>query len=551
MRALLVWICLVLCAGVIASGCGNSNASAGAGEAGPPQHGGQVVLGMDQEPPCLNTMLVCGGMAAAGMMTTPLWDSFLAIDDKGKRFALIATEIPTVENGQVKTVGGKMSVSMGIKQEAHWSDGKPITCDDMEFTWKTIMNDKWQIGSRLGWDLIEGIDCPTPKKIVVRFSKPYAPYLSVVGTAPLPKHDIEGKDFNTYLNAGAPVTSGPFILGYWKRSVEFVLKRNPDYWNKGKNDLPYLDSLKYTFIKDTNTMKIQLRTGEVDWINPPPDTSIIDELKTYPRAKYQSVPGGYWENFAFNTEAPPTNDVNVRKAIAHAINRTQLTDVILRGQTTPLNSTLLPAAKDFYEPAWKQYDYNPATTKQLLEKAGYQRQGAWYVKGGKPLAITFKTTAGNALREKVAQLLQQSFKKVGIKMEIATELPQVFFTQTLPNGKYQTAEWAFSSSLDPSQTSLFSCDQIPTKKNNFQGSNNYRYCNKEVTRLLTLADVSPDLDKRAAALKQAQRLMADDVPVLPMYQRPETVAYTQRVQGIKDNPLGGQQWNVAEWWVTK
>lgn len=543
-------IAAVLTAAMLAAGCGGNAQAGNPAAAGPPKHGGQVILGMDQEPPCLNTMLVCGGMAAAGLMTSPMWDSFIIVDQQGRHIPLMATEIPSTENGGVTTENGKMVVKMGIREEAHWSDNVPVTCDDLVFTWQTIMSDKWQIGSRLGWDQIDTIECPTPKQIVVRFSKPYAPFLSVVGTAPMPKHDIEGKDFNTYLNAGAPVSSGPFKFGYWKRNVEYVLERNPNYWNKGTNDLPYLDRLKYTFIKDTNTMKIQLRTGEADWIYPPPDTSLVDELKSYPRARFQSIPGGYWENFAFNTATAPTNDENVRKAIAFSIDRKQLTEVVLRGQTVPLNSTLLPAAKDFYTPAWEGYTFDPKQAQALLEQAGYTRSGQYYVKGGKPLTITFSTTAGNALREKVAQLLQQTFKKIGIQMEIKTELPQVFFAQTLPSGKYQTAEWAFGSSVDPTQTSLFSCDQIPSKANNFMGSNNYRWCNKEATRLLKLADASPDVAKRSAALKEVQRIMAEEIPLLPLYQRPDTVAYTERVQNVKNNPLGGQLWNVSEWWVT-
>jgi peptide/nickel transport system substrate-binding protein len=542
---------LLIAAAIVVGGCGSDATADGPQSAGTPQRGGQVVLGMDQEPPCLNTYLICGGMAAAGMMAAPMWDSFIAVDDSGTRFPLMATEIPTTENGGVVFEGGKMTVRMGIRSEAAWSDGKPVTCDDMVFTWKTMMDDRWQIGSRLGWDQIESITCPTSKKMVVKFSKPYAPYVSLVGAAPLPKHDIEGKDFNTYLNAGAPVTSGPFTFGYWKRNVEYVLTRNPKYWNRGTNDLPYLDSLKYTFIKDTNTMKVQLRTGEVDWINPPPDTSLVDELKSYPRAKFQSIPGGFWEHFAFNTSVAPTNDVNVRKAIAHTIDRKELTEVVLRGQTEPLNSTLLPAMKDFYIPAWEQYTFDPKKAASYLEQAGYQKNGTYFEKDGKPLTVSFKTTAGNALREKVAQLLQQKFKNVGIRLEIETELPQVFFAQTLPSGKFQTGEWAFGSSVDPTQTSLFSCDQVPSKANNFSGSNNYRWCNEEATRLLKLADVTPDLAKRAAALKDVQRIMAEEIPLLPLYQRPETVAYTQRVQNIRNNALGGQLWNVAEWWVTQ
>ena len=82
------------------------------------------------------------------------------------------------------------------------------------------------------------------------------------------------------------------------------------------------------------------------------------------------------------------------------------------------------------------------------------------------------------------------------------------------------------------------------------GSNNYRWCNEDATRLLKLADSSPDVAQRSKALHEVQRIMAEEVPLLPLYQRPDTVAYTERVQNIKNNPLGGQLWNVADWWVT-
>ena len=542
---------LLFAAPVVLSGCGSASASAAANPTGPPKHGGTVIVGLDQEPSCINVTLVSCSMATAQMVAAPLWDSFIASDDKGQRYPLLATDIPTVANGQVKTVGSNMVVTMGIKPEAHWSDGVPITCEDFDFTWKTTMSNKWQIGSRIGWDKISKVDCADPHTIVATFSEPYAYYLAVLGSAPFPKHDLEGKDFNTYLNDAAPVTSGPFRMTSWKRGVEIDFTRNTDYWNKGVNDLPYLNALKFIFIKSTNTLKVQLRTGEVDWINPPPDTSLLDELKTYPRSKFQSVPGGYWENFAFQTQAKPMDNVDVRRAIAYAIDRKQLTDIVLRGQTSPLQSVLLPWQKDFFTPAWEQYTYSPDKVTEHLKAAGYTKSGTYWTKGGKPLEFTFKSTAGNSLREKVAQLLQQNFKQVGIKMDIAMELPQVFFGQTTIQGQYQTGEWAWSSSLDPRLTEMFACDQIPSKSNNNEGKNNYRWCNQEVTKLLHASDVEPDITKRGDLIKQAQVLMGNDVPLLPMYQRPETVAYANRLQNIKDNPLGGQFWNVAEWWVTQ
>jgi peptide/nickel transport system substrate-binding protein len=413
------------------------------------------------------------------------------------------------------------------------------------------MDERWLVGGRLGWDKIKSVDCSNPKLIVTHWMEPYAPFLRIMSAAPLPAHELRGKDFNKFWNDRVTVSNGAFKFDHWSRSVEYVLKRDPNYWNAGKNDLPYLDTLTYRFVKDTNTMKIQLRTGEVDWINPPPDTSLIDELKTFPRSSFQSIPGGYWEHIAFQTKRPPLDNVNVRRGIAFAIDRKQLTDVVLRGQTEPLDSPLLPAAKDYYEPVFKDFVYDEKQVAENLTKAGYKRDGQWWTKDGKPLTIVFKSTAGNALRMKVAQVLQQAFKHNGIKMEIALELPAVFFGQSTIGGKYDLAEWAWSSDVDPTQTGLFACDQIPSSKNKFEGSNYYQWCNAKATAALHEADRSPDTATRAAQLKIAQEVLAQEVPLLPLYQRPDTVAYSNRLHGIRNNPLGGQLWNPYDWWVSE
>ncbi|MBC7461322.1 MAG: hypothetical protein H7287_08160, partial [Thermoleophilia bacterium] len=103
---------------------------------------------------------------------------------------------------------------------------------------------------------------------------------------------------------------------------------------------------------------------------------------------------------------------------------------------------------------------------------------------------------------------------------------------------------------DPSQRTLFSCDQIPSEANDFQGNNNYRYCNEDVTKWLKAADVEPDVAKRGALTQRVQVQMRKDMPVLPIYQRPDTVAYTDRAKGLSNNPFGGLTWNTYDWSVT-
>jgi peptide/nickel transport system substrate-binding protein len=541
---------LLIAASAVASACGANADSAGA-TSGAPLHGGAITIAMEQAPNCLNVWIVCGGMAATSTITSPIFDSLIITNSDGKYVPQLATEVPTTKNGGVVILpGGGMRVTMHLQPTARWSDGVPITCDDMKFTQSTMMDNRWMVTSRTGYELVKSVDCPDPRTIVYVFKERYAPFIGVVGGTPLPKHILAGKDFNTYFNDSIPISSGPFMFKKWDRSVDIELVRNPHYWNAGSEKKPLLDTLRYIFVPDTNTLKIQLRTGEVDIASVQPDTSVREELKSFPRGGYQIKPGVYWEQLAFNTSKAPTNDPNVRKAIAYSIDRKQITDTVLRHQVGELDSTLLPAQADYYTPAWADVIANQKTAEGYLEKSGWKKSGAYYMKNGRPLAIVFKSTAGNNLRLKVAQLLQQELRQNGIKMEIALEPPTVFFGTSTIQGAYDIALWAWSSGADPTQRTLFSCDQIPTTANGFAGNNYYRYCNDDVTKWLKQADVEPDVAKRAALIKQVQNQMRADMPVLPIFQRPETVAYTDRAKGLVNNPMGGLTWNTAEWSVT-
>lgn len=540
---------LLLAVAALASGCGAAADSASADA--PRVRGGTVTVGMDQGPQCLNSMIVCGGMSATTVITGPLFDGLLDVDANGAYVPRLATEVPTTENGGVvETPAGGMVVTMHLLREGRWSDGVPITCDDVRFTQQLRMDDRWMIRSRTGYDLVTSVDCPDPLTVVYRFKERYAPFLGIVGGAPLPKHVLAGKNFNTYMNEGIKVSSGPFVFDHWDHSVEIVLKRNPHYWNAGADDHPWLDTIRYVFVADSNTLKIQLRTGEVDVVNVQPDTSVKQELEAFPRGGFQIKAGVYWEQLAFNTSKAPTNDPNVRRAIAFSINRQQITDTVLRKQVGELQSTLLPAQKDYFVPAWADVKADTKVAQKYLEASGWKKTGAYYTKNGKPLTIMFKSTAGNVLRLKVAQLLQQELKASGIRMEIALEPPTVFFGQSTIQGSYDIALWAWSSGIDPSQRTLFSCDQIPTESNDFEGNNYYRYCNEDVTKWLKQADVTPDVTERARLMAKVQEQMRADMPVLPIFQRPDTIAYTDRLRGVVNNPMGGMTWNTAEWGVT-
>lgn len=541
---------LLVLAGSLLSGCGAAADDAvAAKDAGPPKRGGTITIGEEQEPQCLNMKIACGGMAVADDMYTPMYDALLTVDAEEQYAPLLATRIPTTQNGDVvENEDGSMDVTMRLKPTARWSDKRPITCEDLVFTWKTMMDERWTIISRTGWDLISEVECLDQRTAVYHFTERYALFLNIVGGAPLPKHSVQGKDFNSYLNERQPVTSGPFKFGYWTRSVEIVLKRNENYWNAGPNDLPYADELRFVFLPSAETSKIQVRTGEVDVIFPPPDSTLKDELENMPRIGFQLAPDTTRELVHFNSRKWPTSEEAVRQAISYSIDRKQITDTVLKGQAKELNSPLLPQNEGYYIASFEKYHLDNAKARKILEADGWKKGGTYYEKNGKPLVITLKSTAGNDLRQKVGQLMQQSLAKSGIRAELEFVNSSVFFSQTTIQGNFNMAIWGTTSGLVPDLRTMFACDMIPTRANKYSGNNNDNWCDERATELLKKGAVEPDVPTRQKHYREVQQILGDQAAILPLFQRPGAIAYGDKIRGIDINPLAGRTWNAQSWW---
>ncbi|MDP3012972.1 MAG: peptide ABC transporter substrate-binding protein, partial [Candidatus Subteraquimicrobiales bacterium] len=442
-----------------------------------------------------------------------------------------------VENGTITE--NPFTVTYKIKKEAKWDDGTPITSKDVKFTWKTIMNKKWKIISITGYDKIEKIETPDDKTVKIVFKEPYAPWKDLFTGSYfiLPKRALEDKDFNTVMNREILFAAGPFKFKEWKSGDSITLVRNENYWGE---HLAYLDSVTFKYIPETTTQLAQFKTGEVDFIYPPPDVDLLEQLKVQPNTVVLVKAGTVWEHIAFNNADEHLKDVRVRKAIAYGINREAIAEDVMKGQVKPLHSIIVPEQKNYYTSTWEVYKSDPDKAELLLKEAGYaKRADGIYAKGGKKLSLTFSTTAGNVARERIQQIVQSDLKKIGIEIEIKNTEAGTYFGTWLPKGQYQIGQWAWLASPDPGYTTLFAGDQIPDK-----GQNYYRYVNDAVTKLWHKQDVTVDETERIKLIKEAQELMAEDCPFVPLYQRLEVIAHTNKLHGPLNNPtLQGPTWN--------
>jgi peptide/nickel transport system substrate-binding protein len=504
------------------AGCGSGGGQQGTGGGG----GNTLTVGYYEEPAILNNYLVGGDLAATGDMIASIQQSPLVILPD-------LSFGPQLTDGMPKVISeSPLTIEYKLKKGLTFSDGKPLTSEDARFSYDLIMDPKNKILTRTGWQDIEKFETPDDLTVRMTFKKdkPYAPWRTLLGgteTQIWPKHVYEGEDFNKVANSKI-IGSGPFKLKEWKKGQSLTLVRNENYWGKK----PGLKEVVMRFIPDTNTQTASLQSAEVQFIDPPPDIGLLDKLESYDGVEVQVKAGTIWEHIAFNVEAVP--NLKVRQAIAYGINRKQVLDKILKGQVKPLESFLVPDQKPYYTPAWADYAHDPDRAEQLVKEAKSE---------GAKTEITFSTTAGDRLRETLQQVVQQQLKDVGITINIKNTSADTFFGQWTPEGKFEMGEWAWLANPDPSSTSLFSANQVPPK-----GQNYYRYKNQKVSDLLLESDKTVEVNKRADLLRKAQDLMVQDMPIIPMYQRPVYYAYADNLSGPQANPtLAGPFWNLEDW----
>ncbi|QYJ17074.1 Oligopeptide-binding protein AppA [Rubrobacter xylanophilus DSM 9941] len=506
------------------AGCGGEQ---GGGQQGGGGGGGgrnELIVGLDQEPAILNGFIVGGDLVATSNVTRPIMESVLQIMPD-------LSYAPKLADGEPQVVSeDPLTIEFRLKDGITWSDGEPLTVEDYVFTYETVMNDRWQIITREIWDSIDRIETPDELTARIIFREPDARWRDILAADVLPRHILQGKNFNKYFNDRI-VGSGPYVFEEWRKGQSLTVVANENYWG----DPPAIKRITFRFIPDTNSLKAALRSGEVQFINPPPDIGLIEELRGYDGVTVQTKFGTVWEHLAFNVEK--VDNLNIRRAIAYAVNRRQLIEEILQGDARPLQSVLVPEQEPFYTPAWERYSFDPDQARQLVERARGE---------GASTEIEYSTTSGNALRETAQQVIQQQMEQVGITLRINNSSAETFFGERTPEGDFELGEWAWSATPDPSITTLFGANQVPP-----DGQNYYRYRNQEVTRLLEQADVTVDQQERARLTRQAQELMAEDVPLVPLYQRPEIYAYADNLEGPEVNPtLATAFWNVGEWRFT-
>jgi peptide/nickel transport system substrate-binding protein len=505
---------------------------------------GTVVFGAEQEPPCLN------GFLEGCNNTWTSWTAGIALPGLyivNPKFALV----PYM--GSAVIVKKKpFTLKVTIKPKAKWSDGKTVSADDLIFTWQTIINPKWELAGRSGWDSIARAKKNNAKTVTFTFKQPYAPWKVMLGSGVLPKHALSGQDFNEVWNnnynkpgTNVSMASGPFKLQSYTKGQSLTMVRNSTFFG----NRPSVDKIVFRFITVTDSEIQAIRGGEVDAIYPQPQLQLAS-LRGQSGIRIQSNQGSTLEHIDFNTGDKSSNPLLkqkwFRQAIAYSINRQQMVTQLFRTLNPglrPLNNlTFTSQQRAFYQPHFAKYTRSEAKVTALFRAHGCTKGGdGIYSCAGQRASVRLGTTAGNRLRELGVEILLAQAKAAGIEFKPDSQPSRLFFAR-LPTENYDLALFAWVGTGDPAgQVDIYGTGG---------GSNWKGYKNAQVTNLLRRSDATLDVKTRMALINRADTIMSNDLVTLPLYQKPTYFVFKSKLRGAVDNPtLQGPTWNTEKWSV--
>ena len=435
-----------------------------------------------------------------------------------------------------------MQATFKLRENILFHDGSPLDAEAVKFTFERLIEQgqKSPLASMVTViDTIEAVDETTVR---FNFKEPSSTFLSSVSSTYAGIVSPKAIQADNEGFGKKPVGSGAFILEKWEPGVAITLVKNPQYaWGPAVLDnqaAPNLDRLVFKIIPDIAQQVTAFQAGEVDvlFIN---QTSHVAKLQQDPNTEMVETTLNSLIYLGFNVKKPPFDDVRVRQAISHAVNKDELVKVALGGIGEPAFAPLAPTLPGF-DPSLKSAElgFDLEKSKALFAEAGFSQggDGVW-AKDGQPLTATLLTST-RPPNQALATVLQSQLKAAGVQVEIQ-QLDSGAAQEAATAGTYDLLLWRYDWN-DPDVLRVYlSTSRIGRTNRNF-------YSNPELDALLDQAAHEMDDAKRSALYLDAQKILLQDAPWQPLYTPKDFIAIRKDVSGVVMGPMGRMLMNEAE-----
>ncbi|MBL8090890.1 MAG: peptide ABC transporter substrate-binding protein [Anaerolineales bacterium] len=554
---------------MILSACGGGGENAGVEEPSVPQAGGgTVVLILPEEPTTLNYYLADAAIVRQVADATTM-TGLVTINEDGDFVPVLAQELPTLENGGLSE--DYLTVTWKLKEGLKWSDGEPLTSDDVRFTIEVLSNpDSGALVGTSGFDLIANVETPDDLTTVITYSSPYPGYLDQFAYGLFPRHATGAPEEMTSWdwNRTPIAVAGPFVIQSWESGKRITLTRNPNYFEAGK---PYLDEVVFEIVPEPAAQTAMMLNGDAEYhLWPGEFKADYDELLKG-KAQQYLIPGIWNMSIDFNLSAPfdgdPSasaphpilGDIRVRQAIAHAINYQSLQQDVLQGTVSDSTN---PFAYGWYECELpRKYGYDVEEANRLLDEAGWVlgsdgirvAKGALYAKDGTRLSLELQGYTAFDPLQLTEEFIVENLRAVGVEARIQNYDFSIIFGSYEDNSPRMIGDYdmlifdrGFTTEPQGYNFDAYHSSRIPSAENPI-GGNYFRWINPQVDAALELAGSSFDIETRQQAYCEVGQAVIDDLPQIYLYLFQDGYGIADSLEGYTLNTWGSMSWGIQDW----
>ena len=503
--------------------------------------------------------------------------------------------VPWIASSQPEITADKLSYTFTLRKDVYFSDGTPLSGEDVIFSLKSIKNPFTDAAPMRNYykdvataELVDG----DPYKIKFTCSQVYFKHDVFIGAeiSILPRHiydpenimatysfeSLEGllakftdsnssmeqfenepayqfaQFFNSHEVSRNPVGSGPFIFKEWRTDDRVVLNRSENYWKSAETEsLNLVDRLIFKTVKQHDAALTGLKAQEIDLIRSLPAELFFNQTNSSKFNKNNDKKSFYYPNYSYigwNNEHPIFSDKRVRRAMTHLCNRAKIADILYYGEAQPAIGSVYFKRPEYHQ-GIEPWEFNPEKAKALLADAGWSDTDGdgvldKIINGvNTPFSFEFKTNQGNEIRKKIGLIMVEELRKVGIASDVHTMEWSVYL-DNVRDHKFDAMilGWVFGvDSPDPYQ--VFHSSQAIGR-----GSNSVSFKNERADKIVELNRKEFDAEKRKELMLEFQEILHEEQPYTFLVCSKSHLVHHKRFKGINIYPFR-PGYDFKEWWV--
>jgi peptide/nickel transport system substrate-binding protein len=505
----------------------------------PGDEGDWLIRGLDGEPATLGYFVEGANWSNRWIESSNIFETMIDYEmDDFKYRGILAEKFSISDDGLV--------IYFKLRDNIRFSDGHPVTTDDVIFTYNTITDPNIDAASYANYfrdvDHYEKIN---DKEIKFYMKKVYFLSLGYLGGMPIhPEHIYKYKDAREFNERRSnPVGTGPYVFEKWDVGRQIVLRRSENYWGPK----PKIKKLVFPFITNSTAELQSLLSGKTDYIRPVPDQ--FAEKSNDENFKKDFYCLSYWDAgntgyfwIGWNEARPFFADRKVRLAMTHLVDRDSIIKHILRNPEARIPTGNFYIYGKQGDPNIKPWPYDPQKAKQLLDEAGWIDHDGDGIrdKNGVPFRFKYTIAADLALHEQIAKLVKDAAASAGIEV-LLDPYEWSVFTQKVHNREFDAVSMAWGGNVEEDPYQIWHSSQSENRGSNYVG-----FKNAEADALIEQARQTLDPDKRNALYHKFHRILHEEQPYTFIYTRPEQRFLDKRFQNVIVHKLGIYE---LEWYV--